>query len=483
MKKATRLTLMTIFVVLASLHLMKAQSWQPLTLHEKFNYSINGANLVTHSIWVDSCKVINGDSVFYLNRIVTACDTCSDPYYKLCNQATYLNKEMVKKPGGAFWFRYPGSYVIQSLAAVGQTWLYDTLNNIQAQVSQKTFEPVFGINDSVKRIHLTNGTNLYLSKSFGLIRFPYNNLEYNLEGIEGRNLGQKVPDFSDIYNFNVGDVFQYHSKNMSYAMGGGYESLYKRIVTSKDSATGVYWYEETHISCGWYVSLIGLHGDSSHYYDTYTLNLIDSANHVTNLHPDQIFENPIDPNIVGPVTSYLHVLVDDEQLYTKYIGSSQPYVGVYVHGTAQTPPLPYELLIPGPVDQYMETYKPGLGRVFFYLWIFEGTELDELIGYVKNGDTVGIIYPDETLLMGMKNRTGGNHLTIYPNPASGFITVKEIHPSKDLEFEISDLTGQIIKKDVYTGGINVSQLANGLYILKISDRKEPKSWYGRFTKN
>ena len=179
-------------------HFLFAQSWQPLTLHEKFNYSVDTVGLITRTLRVDSVKVVNGDSLFYLNRIVTGCDTCSDTAYRLCNQATFLGKEMVKKAGGLFWFRSPGSLVVKSFANTGQTWLYDTLNNIQAQVVQKSFEPVFGINDSIKQIQLSNGKTLLLSKSFGFIQFQESGMDYQLEGIEGRNLGQQVPLFRDI---------------------------------------------------------------------------------------------------------------------------------------------------------------------------------------------------------------------------------------------------------------------------------------------
>ena len=225
MKKFQTGKLSLVLFLFTVCQVLQAQPWSPLKLHEKFNFSINGVNFITNTVWTDSARAQGADSVFYLNRIVTNCDTCP-VMFKLSNQPGILRSFMVRKPGGVYNFRNPGSAVIKTLAKAGDTWLYDSLANIQAQVVAIDAEAVFGINDSVKEILLSNGQSIRLSKNFGLLQFPssgqagYTSL---LEGIEGRNLGQQVPKFREIYNFNTGDIFQYAGKNMSYAVpyGGG----------------------------------------------------------------------------------------------------------------------------------------------------------------------------------------------------------------------------------------------------------------------
>jgi hypothetical protein len=44
------------------------QEWKPLTSNEKFNYRIDSAGYISTTLWIDSIKIMNGDSVFFLNR-------------------------------------------------------------------------------------------------------------------------------------------------------------------------------------------------------------------------------------------------------------------------------------------------------------------------------------------------------------------------------------------------------------------------------
>jgi hypothetical protein len=56
--------------------LCSAQNWAPLNLTDKYNYRLGSTAFITNTLWVDSVTVTGTDSVFHLNRIVTACDTC-----------------------------------------------------------------------------------------------------------------------------------------------------------------------------------------------------------------------------------------------------------------------------------------------------------------------------------------------------------------------------------------------------------------------
>lgn len=233
---------------------------------------------ITHTVWVDSAFLSGADSLFWLNRIVTSCDTCLGQQYRLCNQAGILKKRMKKMPGGVYEFRYPGSVVIRTLASTGQSWLYDTASNITATVFSKSWSQVFGIWDSVKQIHLSDGGSLVISKNHGLLQFTTNPAQqvYDLRGIEGRNLGDLVPKFAQVYNFNVGDVFQYHFRDMNYGIGYGTEGLNKITILSRDSSAGHYLYGIRSLTCSWTTNIIGIHSDTTHSYEITTMELQDS---------------------------------------------------------------------------------------------------------------------------------------------------------------------------------------------------------------
>jgi len=124
------------------------QQWKPLTSNEKFNFRIDTASYISNSIWADSVKIQNGDSVFFLNRVVTGCDTCSNPDWRLCNQPQFLQKKMIQKPGGIYIFQDPGTYYLKTLAPLNAAWIFDSVAGITAQVINKSYEMIFNIYDS-----------------------------------------------------------------------------------------------------------------------------------------------------------------------------------------------------------------------------------------------------------------------------------------------------------------------------------------------
>ncbi len=108
-----------LLVLFFSLNASTAQSWSPINRYEKMNFSQVPLNYISNTVWVDSARVSGSDSVFYFNRIVTNCDTCLATY-RLCNQPGFLKKNMYKRSGGTYEFRYPGSVVIKTLASPGR---------------------------------------------------------------------------------------------------------------------------------------------------------------------------------------------------------------------------------------------------------------------------------------------------------------------------------------------------------------------------
>ena len=66
-----------------------AQNWTPVSRNDNFNFSLAGQNYISNTIWVDSAFASGSDSIFFLNRIVTDCDTFTAGY-KLCKYSGKL---------------------------------------------------------------------------------------------------------------------------------------------------------------------------------------------------------------------------------------------------------------------------------------------------------------------------------------------------------------------------------------------------------
>jgi hypothetical protein len=456
------------------------QQWRPLISNEKFNFRIDSAGYISNSIWVDSVKIENGDSVFYLNRIVTKCDTCTNgsgsEYWRLCNQPQFLKKKMILKTGGLYIFQEPGKYYLKTLAPLNASWVFDSVANITAQIVDKSYELVFTVYDSIKTIHLSNGDTILFSKNNGILKFPDLKLgqHYHLEGIEGRNVGIVIPKFADFFNFNVGDVFQYSSNWHSYAVppeGGG--GLQKVTITSRDSSSGYYTYEATVIGCYW-PDYMGMHGDTSHYYETNTLIYQDSITHFCNYYPLQIMEDQVDVTYAGQNSSYIFITKDTNNLIKKSCGTGNPNDPnlLYIHGSYLSPPYPFEILIPNS-DIFLREFITGLGMTRDYLMIFESQGDRELIGYVKNGDTLGTVYPDDVILESIKEKDNKNLCKIYPNPARDkvFISFEKI-PEDHVVVELFSLDGRMVLKTLFekpseTMETDVHGLYKGMYFIKI----------------
>ncbi|MEZ5195311.1 MAG: T9SS type A sorting domain-containing protein [Bacteroidales bacterium] len=98
-------------------------------------------------------------------------------------------------------------------------------------------------------------------------------------------------------------------------------------------------------------------------------------------------------------------------------------------------------------------------------------------GYVKNGDTIGIILPDSLLTVGLESQVyneTSNH-SVFPNPADEIITIKNLNPIEDKSFdiEIRNLQGVLIReeKNIISKEfkMDVSDLPGGLYLYTIKE--------------
>jgi hypothetical protein len=450
--------------------LLSAQEWKPLNSGEKFNYRIDTAVIISNVIAVDSVKIENGDSVFYLNRVVKPCSGCVYPQSYLANQPQFLKCRMVRHAGGLYVFSNPGKFQLRTLAGVSQSWIFDSVAGITAQVASKTYELVLNQWDSVKTIQLSNGQMIRLSKNHGLMQFPETGTShtFSLTGIAGRNLGELLPGFKEMYNYNVGDVFQYRYESMSYAIGDGSGGLIKHRIISKDSSATGYTYGMQVYTISWYESMIGFHSDSTHHYEVGTSVLVDSATDICNHYPGQLV---LDPEGLGglPYTASLMVVANDTgQSIARIMGP--PDAALFYTNGSDT------LNSVGGVLGFIKKYTTGLGLVIDNLSIFESASSFMMIGYVKNGCTVGTVYSDDFLLEKLPENAAPGDVKMFPNPARDkvFITLSpNFWNMATIELQAPD--GRILQNipgiaAKHTYSFDVSALPKGLYFVSISDQ-------------
>jgi hypothetical protein len=208
------MTLRILLLLLLVTSTTNAQDWSPFNRTDRFNYQNDTATFITSNYFADSVTVSGTDSIFYLNRIVREVSQVGELLTAVKNQPQYWQRMMIRSDGGKYRFLDPGNKVIYSWAQLGQSWLYDSVQNILATAIATDVQIVFGNFDSVKVFSLNNGDTIILSKHYGLLRFPNEegSSQYcQLVGIDGRGLGNFMPSFISMFNLQVPDTLCYYN--------------------------------------------------------------------------------------------------------------------------------------------------------------------------------------------------------------------------------------------------------------------------------
>ncbi len=99
------------------------------------------------------------------------------------------------------------------------------------------------------------------------------------------------------------------------------------------------------------------------------------------------------------------------------------------------------------------------------------SDMDAVItGTANGGGRIARLYKNESTL-GVIDYSGHNKISLYPNPAMESINFKGI--TEEATVQIFDLTGKKLidsKMDSNTTSLNISQLSQGIYLVKINDQ-------------
>ncbi|MEN8157740.1 MAG: T9SS type A sorting domain-containing protein [Bacteroidota bacterium] len=447
---------------------MQAQYWNVICLNREYNFEINNSDFIESTIRVDSFHITSGDTIFYLNRIVEDCDT-SSLKNGIAEQVKYdagqFLQRQVRKTDSTFIFSSPEHYGISHKALVGDSWLFDTTNNITAQIIQSGPMVHDNTSDSIKIIALSTQDTIILSKSNGLIRFDpiYGDKRYDL-------MERRLPGFHDYFNFSPGDMFEFHGHHWNVEQP---KRLYvlKAEVVGKYSSDSLVEYE---MSVMYYERDCCI-PEEFFYLPDFALSrrynekwvFTNSTLHPTNLYNKQLIR--VDQYLEYPFCqdlyqySMVHLGIDSTGLYTKRVGQMDTFD--YFTMCDTLPGIMTRVFIEC-CDEREYGFTEGLGMTMEKVSGFEWGGSKRLVAYRKDNDTVGVFTDDRELVVYLDLHRSEN-LVVYPNPASTVLYIRGSDLSYVVNLSLTDLQGRMVKAFENCMEMNVSEMIPGIYILCI----------------
>lgn len=243
----------------------------------------------------------------------------------------------------------------------------------------------------------------------------------------------------DVFNFEVGDEFHIEGRG-----------LYQPPNADRITISGKYY---------------SLDSDTVFYVQDHDSYYVTIENYETHFHFWTKTDTVSYSNLELPINqsdywiSYDTAMVTYDTINANSIDYCQKLINGYYYTTNPFEPVYFSSL-----------YGEGLGLVKSYYYEPAGFSMYDnvLFYYKKNGVSCGI--PDTTALSVNENNLPKG-FNIYPNPAKSFLIVENIMNLEIESITMFDLNGKILKQfDLNLSYFNISDLASGIYILKVSSR-------------
>jgi len=433
----------------------------------------------------------NSDTNFFSYRTIRD----STQYIGFCKDTSNgnaLGRKIIKTHDGWFWFFNKRSewLRINSQAGLNETWKYCALPGdcfLWATVTSIENDSVAGTTDTVKVITLQaknasginipnifNQKTIRLSKHYGFSRLyeiywtPYDTLGLVLIGKTVPPIGTQPFDWSDIYDFDVGDEFHYYGSTayngyMTTHSKTIYKILDKTVYGNMDSV----YYQTERCKKTWLTQ-----PPTTTFHDTVVqfCNFVQMAgNPIIRLLPDEFYTGlepgeGIAPAVSRSFSQFNHRPV---QIFSQY--------GFIYYSTYNC----YIAYNVGGGTQYK--YVPGLGMTNYLSVVSDmyvlRTSLD-LVYFKKEGETWG--NPVSTDCMSLVTGTPENYLEVsvevFPNPSVSGVTVRLGHPGQSEAFIYTLFSYSGVRVCEGNASSNPfviprNHLASGLYILVVTDRR------------
>ncbi len=444
-----------------------AQNWAPINTTEKFCYETDTAGLISHVLWVDSISPSTNPELLYLNKIAVLWETAGENTY-INFQSEFLLDEIEIYSTGEWYFSdtlYPSltfdNFSLFPYSTLNESWNFT--DDISATITELSIMDIFGEEDSVKTISLSSGQEIVLSKNYGIINWMN---EYQLIGIEGRDLGVTVPTFDDMFtHISPGDV-------VCYAEGQWWadEQVYGWNRQSRYDIMDITHYTDSVV--------IGAYVRSN--YEEYWKNTNDKLFFG---YQDMVFYPTSITEAYPNEATYVEGIIDGfviNRLGThKWGGQKKSQVSYEVGGWFSTLYTEcdelyfYELCPVGDEWLYEYTtfeYTPEYGFLEYMNSGFEWGGHKDLVGVIDNGDTLGYIYPID-MFVGQEEIDLASKVFVYPSPAKELLHIKTTE-IEQINWSIFDISGKMVQKSAKVVAsekitIQVAHLPKGVYILQM----------------
>ncbi len=460
---------------------VKAQNWKLFNPENTYSYKhSDSVKYVTHVIKVENIfqDQSNLDSLYDLNDVWKECNTCTRDGFLVGPKPQYFGYQIKALTEQSYQFlREKDTLNIRLDLPIDSSWNYK--DTITAKVTSKHSATSFGNSDSTLTIELSSGDSIILSKAYGIIDFSdFDNGRYELTGIEELGLGDHPPTILQVFNLEIGDMFQYVYEYLVFKHA--FDSKFIWTVKEKitDGSNTTYVFEKRHY--GTYQIPIALAGTPFYEESTDTLMITEDSIFV----PD-FFNIDRMKFINTPGSFYKNESYDEK--YSFPINEISPDGNKTIHfGYRSIDGLPINdseydvnIYLPDSLSLLLEVdtslkhlfgleFREGLGITQYHN--FDPTNAQERVniymtGFVKDGVQVGDFDNNLGAKQSLNEQT---ELAIFPNPAQNEFIIKHNSP-KESGVQISNSLGQVVyeKKFHQQTMINSSEWPKGMYFVSL----------------
>lgn len=467
------------------------QNWQAVMSNRTALFNLSG-NVM--GIRIDSVSLSGSDSLFFNFRSINDESLLQIPLYpgSICEMDTsWIGAGIIIQSNGnnIFLTESLDSLTIKTSANLNDTWVmyrFSNGNYFEATISASSIDTVLGMPDSVKVISLQlrdslgnsmasvmNGNRFSISKNYGLTRlvplrhFPLNVQNCTLVGLDNPVSGMQNLTAPEIFDFNVGDIFQYYNKfstlntvqiwNIQHTiLSKSYSLNNDSVIYLVDDST---WQEIDYMGVSYYLS----HTIST---ETYPIQPIQYENHFFVL-----------PRELGQAI-FDGICISEQSTSSNYNNriSKTIFENVSIYGFNE-PCFSYNFSS----TEYIcytnqETYVSGLGKVWSQNVNPFATRICiwHMSYFKKGNETWGT--PVNLSQLVSSSEFEIKQVKISQNPFTTSLQIENM-PSSAKWVELMDSRGRLVfRSDNFNSNyinINTGALSNGLYFLTIGGGREP----------
>lgn len=452
---------------------MQAQNYKLFNKNSILSYTDTSAGYVP-SIAFDSVKSVGLDSVYYLYRFVgyenvpaTICGYLGSPYCYALDAPGYMGSKIICDNNNKYTFiSASDSLVFDFGISIGDSSMFysDPLRSFYITYEGKDTISKMGVIDSAKFYRITHidtalnpalhNEKIIIGKNLGLIRFikfgtfPNPPHILNIIADSKYELGIYQITAEMVYDFHVGDVFQYYD---FYVMPNGppYNNYYRYETFEYLSRT-----ETT---------------DSLYY--TIKLTKFDQGSTVQNVSTiyrsyykhDTLFAAPYDK--LKKTSPLYYNMLYKENYWGKESWTNLNEESCFGYCATDNC---WENICPGPPIYKKKKHAIGLGLVDsleYFVHMQTGyTRRYSLIYFSIYGNNYG-----NQVTLGLEEKTLNNYFEIYPNPTKDLIYITK-KTEESAELYIYDLQGKTLISEALSdkiSEINIQEFPTGLYLIKI----------------